>query len=122
MKLLVAAVATLAVVFAQTYRPVDPCQLCDYIINQALHHINRGFTEDQLQKELVSDCQSLQRAYGPDVVQNCIDGVNANIDTIYNDLKAGKHPQAVCYDLGQCSNPNDPTGTYPTHHPKFLRK
>ncbi|CAJ0958161.1 unnamed protein product, partial [Mesorhabditis belari] len=121
MKFLVLAVASLAIVYAQTtYRPVEPCSLCEYVTNQALHHLNFGYNEAELQKELLSDCESLQKVYGPQAVQDCKDGVNANIDIIYKDLKSGKDAWGVCVDLGQCI---PSTGTHPSsHHPNFVRK
>ncbi|CAJ0949263.1 unnamed protein product, partial [Mesorhabditis belari] len=119
MKFLVIACASLTVALAQTGatgtpaptgHPVDPCQICDYIIQQAAHHLSKGYTEDQLQKELVSDCQSLTKFYGPGVVADCTTTVTANIDTIYNDLKAGKEGHSICIDIGKCVHPSHPTG------------
>ncbi|CAJ0932383.1 unnamed protein product, partial [Mesorhabditis belari] len=119
MKLILLAAVSMAVVFGQmttTAPTADPCQMCDYIMNQARHHLNNGYDEPTLLKELLNDCQSLGRFYGQQAVRDCQDTCNQNIDTIYKDLKAGKDAWQVCYDLHACF------GTEPTHqsHPHTM--
>ncbi|CAJ0935346.1 unnamed protein product, partial [Mesorhabditis belari] len=103
MKLLIALAATLVCVFGQnTYPPVDGCSMCQYLLNQALGHLKNGYSKDDLLQELYSDCQTLQKVYGPDNVAQCMAGAKQYLDMIYTDLQGGKSVMQTCIDVGDC--------------------
>uniref|UniRef100_A0A914CMU0 Saposin B-type domain-containing protein n=1 Tax=Acrobeloides nanus TaxID=290746 RepID=A0A914CMU0_9BILA len=80
--------------------PQQVCHLCDRLIafGEYFLHKNPNATQAQLQAELENDCTK-----NPAEQQQCTAFVDANIATIYSDLKAGKRPRQVCTDLGVCA-------------------
>ncbi|KAE9554465.1 hypothetical protein FO519_002339 [Halicephalobus sp. NKZ332] len=90
----------------------DPCHTCNFIIGRAEHHFRPNETSDQLKANLDRECQQLAQWQGNDTAAKCQQIVDANIQTIYNDIKAGKRPYQVCIDLGECTagTGNPPTG------------
>uniref|UniRef100_A0A914CMU5 Saposin B-type domain-containing protein n=1 Tax=Acrobeloides nanus TaxID=290746 RepID=A0A914CMU5_9BILA len=91
-----------------TVSPQQLCQQCNKLIGYAEYffHKNPNATQAQVQAELEHDCSR-----DPNEQQQCVAFVDANIATIYSDLKAGKRPNQICADLGVCPTlpPSTPT-------------
>ena len=75
------------------------CHQCDRLIGYAEYffHRNPNATQAQVQAELEHECSRNAAEQ-----QQCTAFVDANIATIYSDLKAGKRPFQICEDLGVC--------------------
>uniref|UniRef100_A0A914XRV9 Saposin B-type domain-containing protein n=1 Tax=Plectus sambesii TaxID=2011161 RepID=A0A914XRV9_9BILA len=90
----------------QTRPPPDPCRTCQIIINIAYHHFNNTVNDKPgLLTQLQLECQKLAQYEGAQASADCTRIVNANIDTIYNDLHAQKSPQQTCMDIKECPAP-----------------
>ena len=59
-------------------------------------------SEEELKQQLLEECDALKRRQGQAAVDKCKAVINTNMDTIYNDLKAGKKPTDVCIDIKEC--------------------
>uniref|UniRef100_A0A914WIH4 Saposin B-type domain-containing protein n=1 Tax=Plectus sambesii TaxID=2011161 RepID=A0A914WIH4_9BILA len=90
----------------QTRPPPDPCRTCQILINIAYHHFNNTVNDKPgLLTQLQLECQKLAQYEGAQASADCTRIVNANIDTIYNDLNAQKSPQQTCMDIKECPAP-----------------
>ncbi|CAJ0943615.1 unnamed protein product, partial [Mesorhabditis belari] len=101
--LLLTSFALFGVAWTQTTsRPVDPCSMCEFVVNQAYSHFNKRESKWRVEEELLNDCNSLQRFYGFQAVRDCQGWIKTNIDVIYNDMENNKTPQQICTDMGEC--------------------
>uniref|UniRef100_A0A914CLB9 Saposin B-type domain-containing protein n=1 Tax=Acrobeloides nanus TaxID=290746 RepID=A0A914CLB9_9BILA len=91
---------------ATTESPRQECHQCDRLIGYAEYffHRNPNATQAQVQAELEHECSRNTAEQ-----QQCTAFVDANIATIYSDLKAGKRPFQICEDLGVCPTRPPPT-------------
>ncbi|CAJ0949769.1 unnamed protein product, partial [Mesorhabditis belari] len=109
--LTLASLVFFGIVFGQTTKaPVDPCAMCQYVINQAQQHYKNGESKGAVQQELSNDCDTLKRFYGDQAVKDCDHWVHQNIDVIYCDLQHGASTNQICQDMGECAGPS-PGGT-----------
>jgi hypothetical protein len=104
----------------------DPCQTCDFIVARAEHHFKPNETATQLQARLDFECQQLGHFQGQNASDHCKKIIDNNIQTIYSDIKAGKRPHQICFDIGECASPTGalftgmpPTG-FPSRAPKAI--
>uniref|UniRef100_A0AC34R5I8 Saposin B-type domain-containing protein n=1 Tax=Panagrolaimus sp. JU765 TaxID=591449 RepID=A0AC34R5I8_9BILA len=81
----------------------NPCNTCTFIIGRAEHHFRPNETAAQLQAKLEKECKRLGQLQGQEAGQHCKQIVDTNIQTIYNDIKAGKRPHQICIDIGECA-------------------
>ncbi|CAJ0932888.1 unnamed protein product, partial [Mesorhabditis belari] len=80
----------------------DSCQICEQILQEAARNLQKDYAENELLKELLLACNSLEATYDRETVQKCIGFTYPNIDIIYNDFKAGKDAHSTCVEIGQC--------------------
>uniref|UniRef100_A0AC34FE05 Saposin B-type domain-containing protein n=1 Tax=Panagrolaimus sp. ES5 TaxID=591445 RepID=A0AC34FE05_9BILA len=82
--------------------PHDPCRTCAFIVGRAEHHFKPNETSDQLKGHLENECKQLAQVQGQQAADHCKTIIDANIQTIYSDIKAGKRPHQICKDIGEC--------------------
>ncbi|CAJ0586782.1 unnamed protein product, partial [Mesorhabditis spiculigera] len=122
MKFVLALAAVVVVALAQRPTP-GPCQICDYLIAQAVHHFHNNINDKgALLTQLTQECNELGRYEGQDAVTQCKAMVAAQIDTIYADLTAGKDPWQTCFDLHECFGTEPTHGTRPSQGPEAVAR
>uniref|UniRef100_A0AC34R2R1 Saposin B-type domain-containing protein n=1 Tax=Panagrolaimus sp. JU765 TaxID=591449 RepID=A0AC34R2R1_9BILA len=112
MKSLIICSALILAIYAMPFdifANFDPCNTCTFIVGRAEHHFKPNETENQLKKKLDKECRQLAHHQGQQAADHCLKIIDANIDTIYFDIKAGKRPHQICIDIGECAGPS-PTG------------
>ncbi|CAJ0948549.1 unnamed protein product, partial [Mesorhabditis belari] len=110
--LILATFVFLSTTWAQTTpRAVDPCSMCEYVVNQAQQHYHRNEDKGEVERELLNDCNTLKRFYGEQAVKDCDSWIRKNIDVIYRDLRDGKSTYQICYDMGECGVTGGTMGT-----------
>jgi plasmid stabilization system protein ParE len=87
----------------EIFAPHDPCRTCSFIIGRAEHHFKPDETADQLKGHLEKECKQLAQLQGQAAADHCTKLVDTNIQTIYNDIKAGKRPHQICSEIGECA-------------------
>ncbi|VDO66325.1 unnamed protein product [Heligmosomoides polygyrus] len=61
------------------------CDLCEHIIAQARYYFNNNVTNEQdLQRQLIKECENLPPQEGPSAENTCKNMVNNNIDKIFS--------------------------------------
>jgi len=83
----------------------DPCRICEFVMARAEHHLHNGNVTDKnrLLRELEHDCIQLAHSEGDQASVACLNLAQKDIDLIFNDINAGKHPRQICEDVGECT-------------------
>uniref|UniRef100_A0A914Y856 Saposin B-type domain-containing protein n=1 Tax=Panagrolaimus superbus TaxID=310955 RepID=A0A914Y856_9BILA len=113
-------VATVASMPFDVFPNFDPCQTCNFIVGRAEHHFKPNETATQLQSRLDFECQQLGHFQGQNASDHCKKIIDSHIQTIYSDIKAGKRPHQICFDIGECASPSGapPSRMPPSGAPK----